>query len=175
MMHAGMVPAGRSCGLDGKHGRCMATLRALAVAYMLLLMGCANFAEPPAPSPPVMSPTDSIVIDWARVGPFKFLSMLKAARRPYVVLNTPPPVGWVREEHVPELLYRANTSMASASAVVLVESSYALPARRSSEAREALFLVQGVRTGSYPPDMNSVEYFDASLEELQQWWEDRNR
>lgn len=153
-----------------------ARFAAQALVPGLILTGCSAPApERPAPMHPPPRETPLADPDPSTQDPLAFLDALTRTRLNAAVI-THPPVGWIRAEHVPALLERLE-SPRTASPVISNLSSASLPeGERSTEGREAAFLLEGFRAGHYPPRLMSVTFFEPeSPEAYRSWWEAQPR
>lgn len=107
-------------------------------------------------------------IDWARINPLTFLEMLKTQR---ITVWNNPPSGWIKEEQVAKLMELID-SQVPAEPVCSSLSSY-IPDSKSTVGNEAMFLIEGFRKGSYPPELCSVYYFKGNPELYKKWWVER--
>ena len=101
--------------------------------------------------------------------PMEFLDDLRTdPTRPVLVLNTPP--NWITLKDV-ELMMQVIDSSEPAAPVVSPLSSYWPSNETSTVGNEALFLIEGYRTGHYPPGLSSIYYFRPDRAEVRAWWE----
>ncbi|MDX1997946.1 MAG: hypothetical protein SF066_09530 [Thermoanaerobaculia bacterium] len=108
---------------------------------------------------------------WQKKGPLEFLEMLRSHslapwEGPGFVVEGRH-FGWVTIEDVPKLMGLLD-SEEPCSGVVSVLSSW-LPTEASTVGQEALFLIEGFRSGFYPPRLASQRY-SRSKEEVREWW-----
>jgi hypothetical protein len=87
--------------------------------------------------------------------------------QPVMVLEVPD--GWITL-HDAELLMQEIDSDEPAAPVVLPISSYWPFNETSTVGNEALFLLEGYRTGKYPPALCSLYYFKPNRIEVRSWW-----
>jgi hypothetical protein len=114
--------------------------------------------------------------DPSRQDPLAFLEALTRTDRPYAVAGVAPLKDWIRPEHLPVLLERLASKRPAAPVVSTISSVLPRPGERSSEGREAAYLIEGFRRGMYPPTLTSVSpYFDPeSPEAYGAWWQGRS-
>jgi len=112
-------------------------------------------------------------IDYATVDPLSALDRLAGDVRSQVNVGDAP-AGWITEAHVEHLLERIDDKR-PAAVVVSVSSSYVPFGETSTVGREALFFIEGFRTGRYPPTICSVKYFEPDPDEVRRWWADRHK
>lgn len=144
--------------------RRLALVALLCVLPLLASCGC---REPQAQAAAL-----SADVDWARTDPVAFLDLLVAHPGTVYTVSTPPPEGWIDGDAVDALMARIESDRPAA--VVLSPLSSFVPRERvSTEGREALFLIEGLREGSYPPRLCSVRYFEPDPDEYRTWWEQR--
>jgi hypothetical protein len=79
------------------------------------------------------------------------------------------PDGWITL-HDAELLMQEIDSEEPAAPVVSPVSSYWPDNQTSTAGNEALFLLEGYRTGKYPPGLCSLYYFKPDKREVRLWW-----
>jgi hypothetical protein len=79
------------------------------------------------------------------------------------------PEGWITF-HDAELLMQEIDSTEPAAPVVSPISSYWPSNQTSTVGNEALFLLEGYRTGRYPPALCSVHYFKTNSTVARVWW-----
>jgi len=84
-----------------------------------------------------------------------------------LVLNVPD--DWITL-HDAELLMKVIDSKEPAAPVVSPLSSYWPSNQTSTVGNEALFLLEGYRTGDYPPGLCSLNYFRPERAEVRGWW-----
>lgn len=111
-------------------------------------------------------------VDWERTDPLAFLDLLVGHPEAVYTVETPPPAGWIDGDDVDALMERIESDR-PAAAVLSHLSSYVPLDRSSTEGREALFLIEGLREGTYPPRLCSVRYFEPDPDEYRAWWEER--
>ena len=97
------------------------------------------------------------------VTPILFLEILKTRQAPIISFKEPIK-GWVRKEHLAELI-ALSRSQVPCSSVKLLVSSYA-DLRNSTVGQEAVFMILGFKKGEYPPKLNSIR-FDMADDDLQ--------
>jgi hypothetical protein len=100
--------------------------------------------------------------------PIEFLEDLRMhPYQPVMVLDVPE--GWITLEHA-GLLMQEIDSEEPAAPVVSPISSYWPCNQTSTVGNEALFLLEGYRKGTYPPDLCSLYYFKPNRTEMETWW-----
>ncbi|HRX33383.1 MAG TPA: hypothetical protein P5263_03900 [Methanoregulaceae archaeon] len=80
------------------------------------------------------------------------------------------PDHWITHDDV-QLLMQLIDSPEPAAPVVSLLSSYRPFNQTSTVGNEALFLIEGYRTGQYPPALCSLYYFHPNRTEVRSWWE----
>jgi hypothetical protein len=108
------------------------------------------------------------VTDLWGISPVEFLKSLKMERSTtdeYIFRE--PVKHWISRRDLPGLLALADSQEPCAS--VALETSSVRNLRGSTMGQEALFLLEGYRTGAYPPAPNSVVYDPAQAKELTDW------
>jgi hypothetical protein len=119
--------------------------------------------EPPQESPMLEQ------LDWAETDPLALLEILESRPdTPLTIASTPPP-GWITEDHVRQLMYVIDSEEPAAPVVSPLSSYYPFNAS-STVGNEAMFLIEGFRSGRYPPALCSIYYFDGNPDELRTWW-----
>lgn len=111
-------------------------------------------------------------IDWKRTPPSAFLDLLVEHPGIAYSVATPPPANWITADDVEALMTRIDSDE-PAALVCSDLDSYLPSGETSTEGREALFLIEGLREGSYPPRLCSVHYFYPDRDEYRSWWEER--
>ena len=86
---------------------------------------------------------------------------------PVMVMDVPE--GWITHEDTGHLMQEIGSGEPAAP-VVSPLSSYWPDNQTSTVGNEALFLLEGYRTGRYPPDLCSLYYFKADRTEMEMWW-----
>lgn len=110
--------------------------------------------------------------NWSKVDPLDFLNILiKRPENPFTIINYPPK-DWIKEKHIQKLILLMD-SKEPASPVVSVISSYYPFNETSTVGNEAMFLIEGFKTGRYLPSLCSVYYFKGTSEEYRKWWEEQ--
>lgn len=100
--------------------------------------------------------------------PVDFLKDLRARpHQPVMVLDVPE--GWITARDA-ELLMQEIDSTEPAAPVVSPLSSYWPSNQTSTVGNEALFLLEGYRTGRYPPALCSLYYFKTDSTAARVWW-----
>lgn len=106
-------------------------------------------------------------------GPMDFLDDLRMHPLvPVTVLDIPD--GWITKGDV-ALLMQEIDSEDPAAPVISPLSSYWPFNQTSTVGNEALFLIEGYRTGKYPPRLCSLYYFRPDRSEVRLWWESYGR
>jgi len=101
--------------------------------------------------------------------PMEFLNDLRThPHQPVMVMGVPD--GWITL-HDAELLMQEIDSEDPAAAVVSPISSYWPFNQTSTVGNEALYLIEGYRSGKYPPALCSVYYFKPDRSEVRLWWD----
>jgi hypothetical protein len=111
--------------------------------------------------------------DWSKVSPIEFLDILKKRLRygSFFTVWTAPPAGWMKEADVEQLM-KLIKSKDPAGHVITSRESH-LPSKHSTVGRQAMFLIEGFRKGSYPPFMSSEDY-KGNPSEFKKWWSKRH-
>ena len=105
--------------------------------------------------------------------PIDFLNDLSMhPDQPVMVLDVPD--DWITLHDV-DLLMQEIDSTEPAAPVVSPISSYWPFNQTSTVGNEALFLIEGYRTGKYPPALCSLYYFKPDRTEVRTWWEARGK
>jgi hypothetical protein len=100
--------------------------------------------------------------------PMEFLDDLRRhPSEPVMVLDVPD--GWITQNDA-GLLMQEIDSLEPAAPVVSPISSYWPFNQTSTVGNEALFLLEGYRTGKYPPALCSLYYFHPNRTEIRSWW-----
>ena len=141
-------------------------LLALCLCLPLLATSCGCCEEP---AEAASLPRD---IDWTETDPIAFLELLVEHPGTTYAVNTPPPADWISADDVEALMERID-SKEPAALVCSASGSYVPQGETSTEGREALFLIEGLREGSYPPRLCSVHYFYPDRDEFRTWWAER--
>jgi hypothetical protein len=105
--------------------------------------------------------------DLQKLTPLELLQLLKRGQPDQVFTVQAAVNGWVKEEHVPALIKLLDSSEACMP-VVLAKSS-TLPGR-STIGQEAAFMVEGFRTGYYPPALFAAHTSVGTSKQLVEWW-----
>jgi len=164
------------------------------LAAMLLCAGCTGLSPTPpgtgpgtaVPSGPATNPAaDTCAFDhlignaevhlsmgdscyFKSHTPMEFLDDLRRyPHKPVMVLDIPD--NWITI-HDAELLMQEIDSKDPAAPVVSPISSYWPFNQTSTVGNEALFLLEGYRTGKYPPALCSLYYFKPDRTEVRSWW-----
>lgn len=100
--------------------------------------------------------------------PMDFLNDLsRHPHQPVMVLDVPD--DWITLQDAAMLMQEIDAQEPAAS-VVSPLSSYWPFNQSSTVGNEALFLLEGYRTGRYPPALCSLYYFKPNRTEVQLWW-----
>lgn len=136
--------------------------RKVLVVFLTVFFATASFSED--------SPLISREFDWSEISPLEFLSILKYQEGSVLFLHYSdhPPEGWIKEEHVKELMRFVDSN--EPAAPVLSKKGIKLPIYTSSVGNEAMYLIEGYRSKEYPPRLCSVYYFEPDREEYKSWW-----
>ena len=110
-------------------------------------------------------------VDWSRVSPIDFVNILKKNRHSIMVIDSPPPEIWIKKEHVPKLMNMIYSS--EPAAPVMLQSSPHTPSDTSTVGNEAMFLIEGFKNKSYPPQPCSVGSFKPNPQDYSRWWVDQ--
>jgi hypothetical protein len=100
--------------------------------------------------------------------PMEYLNDLRMHPHHQVMVLDVPDT-WITP-HDAELLMLEIDSNAPAAPVVSPISSYWPFNQTSTVGNEALFLLEGYRTGKYPPALCSLYYFHPDRSEMRSWW-----
>ena len=103
--------------------------------------------------------------DFQRSGPLAFLTFLRTAPSPFSVWGLHR--GWLRPSDVGPIL--ALVGSEEPCAFVVMSSASYIPPGRSTVGQEALFLLDGIRHGQYPPTLHSHAYDQKSRNALIRW------
>jgi hypothetical protein len=102
------------------------------------------------------------------ISPVEFLKALKMERSTTdEYLFREPIKNWISKRDLPGLLALADSQEPCAS--VALQTSSVRNSQGSTLGQEALFLLEGYRTGEYPPAPNSGGYDPARAKELKDW------
>ncbi len=145
----------------------MRPLLALVLSLPLLFASCGCLEEQAE-----TASTLPAEIDWEHTNPIAFLDLLVEHPGAAYSVTTTPPADWISADDVEALMQRIE-SEEPAALVCSALSSYLPLGETSTEGREALFLIEGLREGNYPPRLCSLHYFEPNLEEYRAWWKDR--
>lgn len=105
--------------------------------------------------------------DWSKTVPLAFLDTLK--KHPVSICEVVgAPEDWIKEEHIPQLMQLID-SREPAAPVFSAFSSF-IPEEPSTVGNEAMFLVEGFRSGYYPTALSSLYYFNGNPDEFRKWW-----
>ena len=139
-----------------------------------LAVGCA--AAPPAATveaSAAFKPCVAGTIAFDDNGRFAYsqppILLLAALSRADFVTVGPAPKGWTTKTDVEWLMALRDSTTPCGSTVSVISSS--LPTKPSTLGREALFLIEGYRAGTFPPGLTSgrCKLTSAAAE---QWWKD---
>jgi hypothetical protein len=92
--------------------------------------------------------------DWNNGSPVEFLELLKQSGDTYSVLGFHH--GWIRASDIEPLMRRLDAQ--TPCAFVVSTACSQLPRGRSTEGREAAFLLEGYRCHYYPPMLSSGDF-----------------
>ena len=115
--------------------------------------------------PPAVGAACPESFDFQRNGPAEFLAFLRTAATPFSVAGLHK--GWLLPSDIPALLARVNSR--ETCALVVMASASHVPLDRSTIGQEALFLLDGARTGTYPPTRHSGAYDSKRRDEILTW------
>lgn len=141
----------------------------VTISILLLISGCIS-SEKAEEKPVAPEQNFTTFQDWSKIDPLDFIEILKYAPETPLEILEGPPSDWIKEQHVSELMTLID-SQEPASPVVSLLSSYYPFNQTSTVGNEAMFLIEGYRTGRYPPRLSSLYYFNGSPEEFREWWE----
>ena len=101
--------------------------------------------------------------------PLAFLNDLRThPGQPVLILEVP--ADWITREDASALMQLID-SEEPAAPVVLALSSYFPFNQTSTVGNEAMFLLEGYRTGRYPPALCSLYYFKPDRTAMRAWWD----
>jgi len=103
--------------------------------------------------------------DWENKGALEFLDFIRLRGTVYTVVGKHP--NWIREDDLPALMELLD-STEPCSNVMSWESSF-LDLKPSTIGNEAAYLIEGFRSGAYPPGLNSTRP-RPDKDEIRQWW-----
>jgi len=109
-------------------------------------------------------------IDYSSINPLEFLDILKQHPNSIYSLVLAVPDGWIKYDHVKELVKYIDLEEPCAR-VVSGLSSY-LPQKQSTVGNEAIFLIEGFLKGYYPPSLHSESFTNREAEWYKTEWED---
>jgi len=150
------------------------------VALLALLVGNTAVVEEPRQHP-VQCPTEcgdvtrfGDTFDWQHHGPLEFLLALqRGAERaqasggfPFYTVHGSHR-GWLLESDLPQLVNLIDSP--TPCLAVVSSNSSVLPSSLSTVGVEAIFLIEGYRTGRYPPAITSA-HRQGDAAEIRQWW-----
>jgi hypothetical protein len=108
--------------------------------------------------------------DFEKMNPLEFLHSLEKNTGVVTTILFAPD-GWIKSEHVSELIKLVDSKKPCA-AVVSALSSF-LPAGGSTVGNEAMFLIDGYKCGKYPPALYSAGgTVNRNPEEYKKWWKE---
>ena len=115
--------------------------------------------------------------DWQHRTPLEFLDVLRQRAVLQTAHVTPAWYtvhgthrGWIVEGDIPKLLELVDST--EPCAAVVSSGSSVLPTKLSTVGREAMFLIDGYRSGAYPPAIASI-HWQGDSEEIRRWWQGR--
>jgi hypothetical protein len=108
------------------------------------------------------------VFDWDNHGALDFLEFLRGESGFYTVWGIHP--AWVKEDDLPELMELLDSTEPCAN-VKSALSSY-IDVESSTVGNEAAYLIEGYRTGRYPPRLNSTRP-RPDKREIREWWREK--
>jgi hypothetical protein len=111
-------------------------------------------------------------VNWASTSPMEFLYLLENHPAPVLHLGLPSPKGWLKHEHIDELV-RVIDSEQPTAILCWVISPHIPPAKaKSTLGSEAAIMVECFRSGSqYPRTCSNLAVVDKEV--LKQWWRDQ--
>ena len=115
--------------------------------------------------PPTAGATCPEQFDFQRSGPVAFLNFLRTATTPFSVAGLHK--GWLQPSDIPELL--THVASTEPCAMVVMGSASYVPLERSTIGQEALYLLDGLRTGTFPPTLHSHAYDPKSRDQIHRW------
>jgi hypothetical protein len=102
--------------------------------------------------------------DWQQAGPLEFLDHLRSVRS-YVVDGVHR--GWVRSSDLPQLISLLDSQDPCGSVAMRISSYH--ESQLSTVGQEAAFLIDGFRSGRYPPRLNSTRPA-TDVDQVREWW-----
>ena len=131
--------------------------------FLLITIGCAFNSK-------IVEPTkdDNKIekFDWSNMSPIDFLELLENRGEAWVTIWENPPNGWIKAEHIHELIKYIESKEKSAF-VISSLSSY-LPPGSSTVGNEAMYLINGYRNNKYPPSLYSGV---GNIEKTKEWYQ----
>jgi len=109
--------------------------------------------------------------NWQKGTPFGLLAVL-ASHPGTGYLVTDPLADWVEESHLAPLMKLIESDRPCAAVILSEVANPPMPPSFSTIGNEAAYLVEGFRTGRYPPRESSVMP-PPDVEEIRAWWEAR--
>lgn len=107
---------------------------------------------------------------WTKLAPVEFINMLeqmaKEGDTTFFILHKDVQTDWIKKEQLPEIVKLLDDKTPCAN-VTLDISSYLAPV--STVQTEAAYIIQGFRSGEYPPALNSNR-FKIDIDEIKEWW-----
>lgn len=111
-------------------------------------------------------------LDLKTTDPQRVLALLKSQTDPHFVLTiAAAEAGWVKERDLPQLIALLDADQPCAP-VTIVHSSVWPPSTTVGE--QAALMIQGFRTGKYPPRLNPTPITDENKREIRAWWAARS-
>lgn len=105
-----------------------------------------------------------------KIDPLEFLHSLEKSKGVITTIGFASE-GWIKPEHIDELIKLVDSKKPCA-AVVSALSSY-LPPEGSTVGNEAMFLIEGYKSGKYPPALYSAGGTGSrDPEEYKKWWKE---
>lgn len=113
-----------------------------------------------------------INIDLSNTDPIEFIKILRKYSEGWVVVKDAPN-GWIKQEHVEQLMKLIDSKDAIIPVVSII-SSYMPLNKMSTVGNEAMFLIEGYKKDRYPPGICSVYGFNGNPEEYKKWYDLNN-
>lgn len=151
----------------------MCNISGRVLAVFVMLTSFPLRAQSPGPArahqvicvPPPADASCPEQFDFQHNGPVAFLAFLRTAKTPFSVAGLHK--GWLQPNDIPALL--EHVSSTEPCALVVMGSASYVPLERSTIGVEALFLLDGLRTGTFPPTLHSHAYDPKSREQIRRW------